>query len=279
MNQETSIVYDEHSLNSVADFKATLVSNYKQQLQAQLGDEETAKAFMANAISIIQANPTLLECEPATVFNGLMIMSSLSLMPSSISGEAYLIPRNNKKTGTKQAQFQLGYQGLVTLLYRAGIESITGAIVYEKDGFELNGTEVVHKIDPRLKKADRGERVGAYTKVSYRGHYTYKYMNGQDILDHAAKFSESYNSSFSPWKNDPEGMMWLKTVLKQHSKLLPKNDVISKAIAEDNRDSVIETRRQKALKESESLKMGNLITNNEKENAKEDKQTTESNQA
>lgn len=270
MTQETTVEYD-HSLavSSVADFKKVLVSNYKNQLEAQLKDEQSAKAFMANAISIVQANPQLLECEPYTVFNGLMIMASLRLMPSSVSGEAYIIPYKNK--GKLEAQFQLGYQGLITLFYRAGIQRIDGAMVYEKDHFELNGTDIVHRIDPNLKQSQRGKRIGAYTRVTYKGLDSFRYMNGEDIEAHAKKFSKSYNSEYSPWKNDPEGVMWFKTVLKQHAKTLPKNETINEAIGLDNRDSYISDRKEtkgrlaEAAEASQSLKMGALEAGNDDE--------------
>lgn len=258
MSEEAVVHYDQNQMHSVTDFKKVLVSNYKNQLEAQLGDEKSAKQFMANAISIIQQTPELLECEPATVFNGLLMMASLGFMPSTVSGEAYLIPRKNGKTGTKQAQFQIGYQGIVTLLYSADIQSVDGAIVYEKDGFELVNKEIKHTVNPLLKKADRGKKIGAYTKVKYRGEWTYHFMNGEDIEAHGKKFSQSYSSKFSPWQNDPEGWMWLKTVLKQHSKLLPKNPKLQRAIAEDNKDSVIHERAEKAMVEAKSIEMGNL---------------------
>jgi len=268
MQKETTVEYDTAlALNNIADFKRVLVGNYKNQIEAQLKDPASAKAFMANAMSVMQATPKLIECTPHTVFNGLMIMASLRLMPSTVSGEAYIIPYKNK--GVDEAQFQLGYQGLITLFFRAGIESIDGVIVYEKDHFELNGTQIVHRIDHKLRKKERGERVGAYTKVIYKGTTTYRYMNGGDILDHAAKFSKSYKSEYSPWKNDPEGVMWLKTVLKQHAKFLPKNETISNAIALDNKDSVIadredtNTRAVAAKRDSESLTMGAMQVDNE----------------
>lgn len=275
-DKEMTVVYDTKSISSVSDFKKVLVHNYKNQLEAQLGDERSAKQFMANAISIIQQTPELLECEPATVFNGLMLMASLGFMPSTISGEAYLIPRKNGKTGNKEAQFQIGYQGIVTLLYSANIQAVDGAIVYENDGFELVNKEIRHSVNPLHKKADRGKRIGAYTKVKYRGEWTYHFMNGEDIEAHGKKFSQTYDKGFSPWKNDPEGWMWLKTVLKQHAKLLPKNPKLTQAIAEDNKESVIHERVETAKTQSQSLQMGNLqIEHGDQENSSQGKAEAE----
>lgn len=281
---EMTVTYDlPQQLHSAGEFKRILVSNYKNQLQAQLGDERTAQIFMANAMSLLQVTPELIECEPSTFFNGLLMMASLGLMPSSVSGEAYLIPRWNSKKGHKEAQFQLGYQGIVTLLYSAGIQSVDGAIVYEKDGFELINKEIKHSVNPLLKKSDRGKKIGAYTKVKYRGEWTYHFMNGEDIEAHGKKFSQTYDKSFSPWRNDPEGWMWLKTVLKQHSKLLPKNAKLSQAIAEDNKESVIHERLEKSKGDVKSLSMGNLELHGDQESESGEGETeagspTESNQ-
>ena len=62
---------------------------------------------------MVQRTPKLLECTPETLLNSCMTMASLKLMPSGVSGEAFVLPYKNK--GVMEAQFQLGYQGLVTL--------------------------------------------------------------------------------------------------------------------------------------------------------------------
>jgi hypothetical protein len=65
-------------------------------------------------------------------------------------------------------------------------------------------------------------------------------MNKDDIMK-IKEFSKSKNSENTPWteSNDPELWMWRKTVLKQASKLLPKNEKLNRVIEEDNKDSVI----------------------------------------
>lgn len=261
---ETTVEYDTNiTLRNVSDFKRVLVSNYKAQLEAQLKDPETAKAFMANAIAIIQQNPKLLNCTPHTVFNGLMIMASLKLMPSAISGEAYLIPYKNK--GVDEAQFQLGYQGLVTLFYRAGVRSIASEIVHKKDKFSFINGVVEHS--PDVFADDRGVAIGAYVVVELQaGGRVYKVMSAKEILAIGQRFSKSFASEFSPWnvKNDPQLWQWKKTVLKQAAKLIPKNETIYKAVEYDNVDSVISDRKNndarmaEAVADSASLTMGAL---------------------
>lgn len=238
----------------INSLKTTLASTYKKQIENYFGDEKKALKFLSSVVSAVQRNPQLLECESTSVINSFITMAELNLMPSDVSGEAYVIPYGGK------AQFQLGYQGLVTLFYRAGIKSIISEIVYKKDDFKyLNGV-VEH--NPDVFSDDRGEAIGAYVIVeTQQGGKIAKVMSKKEIIAIGQKFSKSYNTSSSPWKegNDPEKWMWKKSVLKQVAKLVPKNETIFKAISKDNEDSIIADRMEKAKSESESLKMGNLI--------------------
>jgi hypothetical protein len=63
--------------------------------------------------------------------------------------------------------------------------------------------------------------------------------------------------------------MWVKTVLKQHAKLLPKNETINQAIAIDNNDSRISDIKEKL--QNGELTMGGYLekNHNEKTNQKE----------
>jgi recombination protein RecT len=201
-----------------------------------------------------------------------MTMAQLELMPSNVSGEAYVIPYENSKNingrweKVMEAQFQLGYQGLVTLFYRAGVRKIVGELVRENDAFEYVNGEITHKVDPF---AQRGSRRGAYCIVTLaNGEKVSKVMSKDEILEIAENFSKSYGATKkdgskakTPWDEDqdPQGWMWIKTVLKQLGKLLPKNEKILQAIAEDNKDSVIADRLPEAMETKEALTMGAIL--------------------
>jgi recombination protein RecT len=276
-------------LRNETDLKKFLFVNHQKQIENYFGDKDKAMKFLSAVVSDTQRNPALLECEPRSLVNSYMIMAGCGFMPSGVSGEAYVLPyNNNKKVGNewvkiKEAQFQMGYQGLVTLFYKAGVTKITSGIVYENDGIEITNDEIKHTVDPKLSKKERGEAIGAYVIVTFRGEKIGKYMNGKDILAHAQKFSKSYkpDGKFSPWNpaNDPELTMWTKTVLKQHSKLLPKNETINNAIAADNHDSVMSDRIEAAKRSSESMKMGNLLEHDKNQNQDKEIDTTDSQEA
>lgn len=240
------------------DLKVVLFSQHMKQINNFFRDEKDALKFLSSVVADVQKNPALLDCEPVTVINSYMTMAQLGLMPSGVSGEAYVLPY--KKGGNRTiAQFQLGYQGLVTLFYRAGVREIVAEIVYEKDKFSVVNGKIQHEADFF---APRGEAKGAYVIVTLQaGGQVSKVMSKEEILEIAKKFSKSYSGDFSPWneKHDPQKWMWKKTVLKQCAKLVPKNETIYKAIAEDNEDSEFAGRLTNAKKESDDIKMGALL--------------------
>lgn len=238
------------TIKNEQDLKVVLATAYKKQLDNYFGDEKKALEFLSNVVASCQRTPKLLECQPATLINSFMVMASLKLMPSGVSGEAYVLPYNSKEG--LQAQFQLGYQGLVTLFYRAGVRTIVAEIVHEKDVFSYHNGVLSHDADPF--SDDRGPAIGAYVVIELQaGGKITKVMSKKEILGIAQKFSKSF-STFGPWSEgqDPQLWMWKKTVLKQAAKLVPKNETIYKAIDEDNKDSIISDRTPGAG-------MGNLV--------------------
>ncbi len=232
---------------SELDLKAVLAKEYMKQIENLFGDKNLALEFLTNVVSSVQRVPKLLECTQDSLLNGFMTMASLKLMPSGVSGEAYVLPYENRKTGTCEAQFQLGYQGLITLLYRAGAKDIVCELVRSHDKFSLSRGKINHEIDPLKNAADRGKVVGAYAIITLStGGTVEQFMHIDDIFAHAKKFSKSYGSSFSPWnaESDPQGWMPRKTILKQTAKLAYKNPALNIALAEDNKDSNIHERKE-----------------------------------
>jgi recombination protein RecT len=260
----------EISIRNENDLKVVLSKQYQKQIDNFFGDPKKSLEFLSNVVSSVQRVPKLLDCTPQSLINSFIMMASLKLMPSGVSGEAYVLPYENRGKGVSEAQFQLGYPGIVTLLYRAGNTEVVAELVRENDKFALSRGKVIHEVDPRKTKSERGDWIGAYAIITTATGGTVEgYMTKQDILEHAKKFSKSFDTKFSPWNadNDPEGWMPRKTVLKQVAKLAPKNETLNRALSEDNKDSVIADRLEQAKSESQSLTMGELANvKNEKEN-------------
>jgi recombination protein RecT len=241
-----------------------LANKYQKQVESYLGDKKTALKFFSGMVAAMDRIPELRKCTPSSLINSFIMMAECGFMPSGVSGEAYVLPYNVK--GTMTAQFQLGYQGIVTLLYGAGAISVVSEIVRKNDKISILNGSVAHDVDPFKTKEERGEAIGAYSIITLStGGKIEKFMRKEDILEMGKRFSKSWNSEYSPWKekNDPNLCMWTKTVLKQAQKLAPKNEKLNKAIAEDNKDSDIEERMEAAKLETESMKMKALTKGQE----------------
>jgi len=143
---------------AIPTFK-NLLAQQKNALTNFLGDEQNALRFMSSAVHCVQKTPELLECTQESLMSAFMQCAANNLYPSNFSGDAYILPYGSKNG--KQAQFQIGYQGLKTLAYRAGILRCGAEVVYENDEFkQLLGTDQrLHHV-PAV--SNRGDAIGVY---------------------------------------------------------------------------------------------------------------------
>ena len=192
----------------------------------------TPERFTRIVLSAISVNPKLGECTPTSFLGAMMTSAQLGLEVNTPLGQAYVLPYMNH--GTMEAQFQLGYKGLIDLAYRSGeVEVIQAHVVYENDEFTCE-----YGLEPKLthKPADsnRGEPVKVYAVFKTKsGGFGFEVMSMDDVRRHAAKYSKAYGSNFSPWKTNFEEMA-KKTVLKRVLKYAPlKSDFIRQAVQDE----------------------------------------------
>lgn len=224
----------------------------KPQIEAALPKVITAERFTRMALTAVSSNPKLADCTPKSFMGALMQAAQLGLEPNTPLGQAYLIPYRNK--GVMEVQYQTGYKGLIELAHRSGqFKNIEAHTVFENDTFEYEyGLEpkLVHK--PALK--DRGNIIAFYAVFTLvNGGFGFEVMSKEDVDAHAKKYSQGFNSSYSPWKTSYESMA-KKTVLKQLLKYAPirtefaremtadetiKNDISDDMLSVDN-DNVFE---------------------------------------
>ena len=192
----------------------------------------TPERFTRIVLSAISVNPKLGSCTPASFLGAMMTSAQLGLEVNTPLGQAYVLPYSNK--GTLEAQFQIGYKGLIDLAYRSGeVEVIQAHVVYENDEFNCE-----YGLDPKLThkpaNGDRGEAVKVYAVFKTKsGGYGFEVMSMDEVRSHAAKYSKAYGGSFSPWKTNFEEMA-KKTVLKKVLKYAPlKSDFVRAAVQDE----------------------------------------------
>ena len=95
----------------------------------------------------------------------LMNAAQLGLEPNTPLGQAYLIPYRNK--GKLECQFQIGYKGLIDMVYRnENIQTVQAQCVYENDDFQYElglDPKLVHK--PALKDRGTPEKTVLYENL------------------------------------------------------------------------------------------------------------------
>jgi len=207
----------------------------------------TPERFVRIATTAVSANPKLAEAaqrSPMTFLGALMTAAQLGVEPNTPLGQAYLIPFNNSRLveGTwvkvPEVTFQLGYQGIIDLCYRSGeVTMINAQVVYENDEFEYElGLDQKLRHIPAKKNRGKPEYYYGVFKTK-SGASGFQVMSYEDVLEHAKKFSKSYNAKtgkFSgPWDSDFNSMA-KKTCLLAALKYAPKKSDFVKAIVNDN---------------------------------------------
>jgi len=193
------------------------------------------------AMTTIRQTPKLLECNIQSLLAAVMQSAQLGLEPN-ILGQAYIIPYGS------EAQFIIGYRGMIDLARRSGhIESIYAHPVYSKDEFEYE-----YGLDPKLRHkpamGDRGEFIGAYGVAKFKdGGYHFEFMPKSEIEKRRGR-SKAKNSG--PWVTDYEEMA-CKTVIRHMFKYLPISIEIMKQV--ENTDETIKTELREDMTESPDI--------------------------
>lgn len=201
------------------------------QVSKALPSTITPERFIRMATTAVTLNPDLGRCTPASFIGAMLTAAQLGLEPNTPLGQAYLIPYNNRNTGNKEAQFQLGYRGMIELAHRSGeFKSIEAHVVYENDEFEYElGLEPKLRHKPAM--SNRGKPVWVYAVYKLQsGGYGFEVMSKEDIEAHRNKYSKAKNS---PWVTSWESMA-KKTVIKQALKYAPlKSEFVRQTTNED----------------------------------------------
>lgn len=218
---------------------------YKRLINNTLGDQNRANRFIASISSAVATNPNLQQCEAGTILSGALLGESLNLSPSPQLGHYYLVPYKNNKTGTTEAQFQLGWHGYYQLAIRSGQYKDLDVIEIKEGEYlgrdKLTGKQRFEFIE------DETDRINKPT-IGYLGYFEllngYRkqiYMSKEEMEKHADTYSKAFNLAdynklkagqipekdmwkySSYWYKDFDGMAF-KTILRR---LISKYGVMS----------------------------------------------------
>ena len=247
------------------------LTNYEKLIQKMITEDTglNKDKFMSVAENAVRKNPKLLEADRATLFGAILTSAELGLEPNTPAQLSYMIPYWNNDRGVTEVEFQIGYHGFTTLMYRhPRVKKIIAELVYKQDTFRRWIDDTMNWRFEFVPAEDgmRGERKGVFAVVHLEGtDPLFLYMGSDKIMEIKAmsKRPQTYDIS-----NDPEGWMWKKAAIRQIAKLTPKgNAVLSNAvnidgmmeagasITVDQSGQVLITKQTKDKTSSEKLKI------------------------
>jgi recombination protein RecT len=204
----------------VGDYIKKMMPSMQQVLPKHMDAERMSRI----ALNVIRTNPLLLQCNLPSLMGGVMEAAKLGLEPGLL-GQAYILPYKNYKASKAEgrdvyeAQFIIGYRGLIDLVRRSGqVSTISAQAVHENDHFKFSyGLEDKLEHEPTLK--DKGAVIAYYAIAKMKdGGYSFIVMSREDIEKHRDKYSKA--KQYGPWVDEFDAMA-KKTVLRQLIKYLP----------------------------------------------------------
>lgn len=212
---------------SQVDSVEAMIRKSESQIKMALPNDYDPARFTRIALSIYKSDERLRQCTPLSFLSALMTSAQLGLEPNTPMGYAYIIPYKN------QASFQLGYQGLMNLMYRSPKTSLFYASeVRDTDEyyFEKGTNPQIHH---RINIKNRGEVIAYYAVYkNTSGMSVFEVMSREEVVEHKKKYSKANYSQ--AWASSFDSMA-MKTVALKTLKFVPKDVEITKIMSLDEK--------------------------------------------
>lgn len=211
--------------------------------------EADFKREVSFAIQLAANNPFLNQCTPESALKAVLNVAQTGLTLNPVKKEAYLVPRYNSRERSYDVCLDPSYIGLVKLVIDGGaVTSINCQLIHKGDAIDVdmsNSENPIAKHVPYfLNGNEKGDIIGVYSIATLKDGSKHTEMMGRDEVLEIRARSESYKAFIDPnkkvksavWVTD-EGEMFRKTVIKRHTKYLPKstgNNKLQNAIAVSN---------------------------------------------
>jgi len=200
-------------------------------------NEQTVRRELSFAKQLVGGSKQLQECTMPSILTAIYNICNIGLSLNPASKEAYIVPRYNSQTKSKEASLQPSYVGLVKLLTDAGtVTQVVTNIVYEGDVFEMDIANGTVKHLPCLVKANKGAKIGCYALATLpNGSKQVEWMEIEDIYkirDCSESWKNDNTRAYSPWMKH-EDEMSRKTVIRRLYKYLPRSGSAAKILKVD----------------------------------------------
>jgi recombination protein RecT len=150
-------------LKRKTDERVELVKAMLPAFRDAMPGEHEAKRLIRDGITAIRTVPKLIECTQESFLGALMTAAQLDLRPNVASlGQGWILPYESKRKRVTEAQWIIGYRGMVELGARSGV-TITARTIFSNEEHEVQFglDERLHHI-PILDRSKRGEPIIHY---------------------------------------------------------------------------------------------------------------------
>jgi len=239
-------------ITTLEDWVKANMDLFKNQIQSALPKNVGYSNMASIALNILRADTNLQKCTPISFICAVLQSVQLNLEPNTALGHCYIIPYWNSKIKRYEAQWQIGYKGILEMGYRTNeIIEIDAEKVFVGDRFDWQlGTEkyIKHKPEPNNWKYDEktGMPLVAYYYAIYRTDRNvtkFVVWTRDQIEKHMTRFSPAAKKdAFSPWRTTFD-LMAQKTALKDlmryaplspsDRRVLEADETVKKEIAQD----------------------------------------------
>jgi recombination protein RecT len=208
-----------------------LIKRQQPAIEMALPAHLSGDRFTRIALTLIRKTPKLLECEPMSFVGALMVSAQLGLEPGPPLGLSWIVPYYNKNTRKLEAEFQMGYKGIIKLFQQSGqFRSIKARTVHQNDEFSFDdglNDELVHrwKLDE-----DRGPAIAYYAIAKFlNGGHEFIILSKADVEKRRAR-----GQNGPAWRTDYDAM-GMKSAIRALAPWLPLSPELERALAGDER--------------------------------------------
>src|SRR5690606_9572108 len=157
-----------------------------------------------NMTALVSNNIALQACEPISLLYAGIKATALDLPLDQNLGFAYVIPFRNNKENKTEAQFQIGYKGLLQLALRSGQFKSINVRDVRKD--EIIGEDFISgelqfkRLESNRETAPIVGYVAFFRLIN--GFEKMSYWSVEEITAHGKKFSQTFKKGFGLWATD-----------------------------------------------------------------------------
>lgn len=179
----------------------------KKRLNELLGKRATS--FCSTLVAISRSSDMLAKADPSSVIGAAITAATLDLPINPNLGFAYVVPYG------KEAQFQIGWKGIVQLALRTGKYEKMVPFKVNKEAF-ISFNPLTEELEVDLTKLNQESEdivgYGFYFKL-VNGFEKTVYWSRERCEAHGKKYSQTFKRGFGVWVDNFDAMA-LKTVVK-----------------------------------------------------------------